>query len=232
MVPLNFGKTQAVVYDRRFGEFQGIPLFRVDCLTFRGIDSFFIQLNSNPMIKMRLKQLFAVCGVILFLAGCATDPKESKEFKDLRAELDKYLAEDSLENANIALYKKLAEINDTTELPQLDALIASDVNFHDMPEGMPNGLVGFKQLLHGYFTAIPQMQMDIKHILAKGDIVIAHMGLKGVNSGPNGPAPATGKSIDVEGYDCVRIENGKVVEYWSLANEMKMMTQLGLMPEM
>lgn len=177
-------------------------------------------------------QLFAVCGFFLLVAGCATDPKLSQEYKTLKAELDKYRAEDSLENANIELYKQLAAINDTTELPQLDALIAADMNFHDMPEGMPKGLAGFKQLLHGYFTAIPQMQMDIKHILAKGDIVIAHMGLKGVNSGPNGPAPATGKSIDVDGYDCVRIADGKVVEYWSLANEMKMMTQLGLMPEM
>ncbi len=175
----------------------------------------------------------AICSVIsIALMGCAADPKDSIEYKELNAKLDKYRAEDSLENANIELYQQLAAINDTTELQQLDALIAADVNFHDMPEGMPKGLEGFKQLLKGYFTSIPNMQMDIKHILAEGDVVIAHMGLKGINSGPNGPMPATGKSIDVDGYDCVRIVKGKVVEYWSLANEMKMMTQLGLMPPM
>jgi predicted ester cyclase len=58
------------------------------------------------------------------------------------------------------------------------------------------------------------------------------LGLTGVNSGASGDMPATGKSINVDGYDCIRIADGKVIEYWTLANEMKMMTQLGLMPEM
>lgn len=184
------------------------------------------------MFKNRFPLLIACVALSLSLFSCGGDPKESKEYKELKAQLDKIQVEDSLENANIELYKKLSAINDTTELGQLDALIAPDVNFHDMPEGMPAGLEGFRQLLKGYFTSIPNMQADIKHILAKGDIVIAHIGLKGVNSGPSGPMPATGKSIDVDGYECARIVDGKVVEFWSLANEMKMLTQLGLMPEM
>ena len=184
------------------------------------------------MFKNRLP-LLIVCFVLSFaLFSCGGDPKESKEYKELKAELDKIKAQDSIANANIELYKKLAAVNDTTELPQLDALVATDVKYHDMPEGMPNGLTGFKELLKMYLTSIPNMQIEIKHILAEGDIVIAHLGLTGVNSGASGDMPATGKSINVDGYDCIRIADGKVIEYWTLANEMKMMTQLGLMPAM
>ena len=43
--------------------------------------------------------------------------------------------------------------------------------------------------------------------------------------------PATGKSVDVDGFDCVRIEGGKIKEIWSVINEKKMMQQLGMMPE-
>lgn len=167
------------------------------------------------------------------MVACQGDPKASQEYKDLKAELDKIKGGDSLEAANKELYKKIAEVNDTTELGQLDTYIAADFNFHNMPEGMPNGLAGFKELLKGYFTAVPGMKMDIVHLLAEGDVVMAHIHMTGVNSGAMGPdMPATGKSIDVDGYDCVRIEGGKVVEYWSVADEKKMMEQMGLMPPM
>jgi predicted ester cyclase len=44
--------------------------------------------------------------------------------------------------------------------------------------------------------------------------------------------PATGKSIDVHGLDIVRFgDNGIGREHWGLFDAMKMMQQLGLVPE-
>ena len=67
---------------------------------------------------------------------------------------------------------------------------------------------------------------------ADKDMVIAHYTMTGMNSGPMGEMPATNKSVNVNGVDIVRFENGKAVEHWGYWEEMKMMQQLGMMPEM
>lgn len=176
--------------------------------------------------------LLCAFAVAVLMVGCAMDPKESKEYKDLKAELDKIKGQDSLEAANIEVYKKILEIDDTTELGQLDNYFTADFKYHDMPEGMPQGLESFKGLLHEYIVSIPDMKFEIKHIMAEGDVVLSHLHLTGTNTGAAMGMPATGKSVAVDGYDCMRFENGKVVEYWTMVDVMKMMTQMGLMPPM
>jgi predicted ester cyclase len=182
-------------------------------------------------MKTRIMFLCAFA-VALLMVGCQTDPKESMEYKELKAQLDNIAGQDSVEAANIEIYKKIGDINDTTEIDQLDQYFAADFKFHDMPEGMPQGLETFKGLLKGYITSIPNMKMVYKHIFAEGDVVLAHFGMSGVNSGESMGMPATGKIVSVDGYDCMRFENGKVVEYWSVVDVMKMMMQMGLMPPM
>lgn len=182
---------------------------------------------------MKTKYLLVVAcmAVSLFMVACKPDPKASQEYKDLKAELDKYRATDSLEAAAKELYNKVIAINDTNELDQYDALVTPDFKFHGMPDGKPGDLKAMKELFHMYYTSIPGVEMTIQHQAISGDILIAHITMSGVNSGPMGPEmPATGKSMSIEGYDCVRIQGGKMAEYWGLVDEMDMMTQLGLMP--
>jgi len=44
--------------------------------------------------------------------------------------------------------------------------------------------------------------------------------------------PGTGKSVDVEVIDIVKIKDGKMTDHWGQIDAMKMMTDLGLMPPM
>jgi predicted ester cyclase len=176
--------------------------------------------------------LAGLCMAVL-LAACATDPKESKEYKDLQAELAKIKGQDSLENANIEIYKKLASIKDTNDFAILDEVLATDVVNHDQDPRMTEktGIEGFKEVYYMYYSAMP-MTSEINHISASGDLVLAHTTMRGVNSGPMAPdMPATGKRVEVNGFDCVRIEGGKIKEIWSVINEKKMLQQLGMLPE-
>jgi predicted ester cyclase len=175
--------------------------------------------------------LVGLCMAVL-LAACTTDPKESKEYKDLQAELAKIKGQDSLEAANIEVYKKLASIKDTNDLGILDEVIATDVINHDMDPRMTEktGIEGYKEVMLMYYRAMP-MTTQIKHISATGDLILAHVSMKGVNSGSMAPGePATGKTVEVDGFDCMRIEGGKVKEIWSVINEKKMLQQLGMLP--
>ena len=92
------------------------------------------------------------------------------------------------------------------------------------------GLQGLKDAIKMYKTAFPDMKMTSVSMVAEGDLVVGHINIKGNNSGPMGEMPATNKTMDVNGVDIVRFENGKGVEHWGYWEEMKMMTQLGLMP--
>jgi predicted ester cyclase len=42
--------------------------------------------------------------------------------------------------------------------------------------------------------------------------------------------PPTGKSIDLDVIDIVRVQDGLVVEHWGIADQLGMMAQLGLLP--
>jgi steroid delta-isomerase-like uncharacterized protein len=107
----------------------------------------------------------------------------------------------------------------------------------DMVERTPDpnikatGLAGMKEAITMYHTSFPDMKINVSRMIADSDYVVAHFTMTGTNSGPMGPMPATNKSIDVNGVDIVRFENGKGVEHWGYWQETKMMQQLGLMPE-
>jgi predicted ester cyclase len=42
--------------------------------------------------------------------------------------------------------------------------------------------------------------------------------------------PPTGKHVTLEGITIFRVENGKVVEEWSQADQLVLMRQLGVVP--
>jgi predicted ester cyclase len=43
--------------------------------------------------------------------------------------------------------------------------------------------------------------------------------------------PPTGKKIDIGSFDELRMEGERAAEHWGTADELKLMKQLGLVPE-
>lgn len=167
--------------------------------------------------------------VAMVLVSCKPDPKASQEYKDLKAELDKYRAADSSEAAIRAVYDKLIAINDTNELDQYDALVTADFKFYSTPDRSATDLKTMKEIFKGYYTAIPGMEVTVQQVAITGDVLLARTVLTGVNSGAMGPGmPATGKTVKMDSYDCIRFQDGKMAEYWGLADTELMMQQLGM----
>ena len=64
-----------------------------------------------------------------------------------------------------------------------------------------------------------------------GDTVWTRVRITGTNDGEFMGMPATGKSVDFQGVDIVRISDaGKAVEHWGVTDTMAMMQQLGAVP--
>jgi predicted ester cyclase len=42
--------------------------------------------------------------------------------------------------------------------------------------------------------------------------------------------PGTDKSVEIEGIDIIRIEDGKCAEHWGVTDNMSLMQQIGAVP--
>jgi predicted ester cyclase len=43
--------------------------------------------------------------------------------------------------------------------------------------------------------------------------------------------PASGKTVEFESIDIIRLEDGKVAEHWGVTDTMSLMQQIGAIPE-
>ena len=87
-------------------------------------------------------------------------------------------------------------------------------------------------LLHSsaFTLAFSDIQIDIKNQTADGDMVMTQTTWRGTHTGEFRGLPATGKPIAISAFLTERVRDGKVVEHWSLFDQMSMMQQLGVIP--
>lgn len=101
-----------------------------------------------------------------------------------------------------------------------------------MPPGLQelSGTDEFFAFLEEFITAVPEYEDTISQMIAQGDKVAYVSTMTGVQTGPLGDLPATGKRFTLVNIIIQRLENGKVVETWVSWDNVAFLTQLGLMP--
>jgi predicted ester cyclase len=65
---------------------------------------------------------------------------------------------------------------------------------------------------------------------ADGDVVTTFKTYHGTHKGSFLGMPATGRTIQFETVDAMRVQNGKITEHWDVANLSSVMQQLGAPP--
>ena len=129
----------------------------------------------------------------------------------------------------VEAYNKHFHLDSVDEFAQalsdsFDEFMAPDYFDHTNQVG-PEGL---KQLFAMAFKAFPDYHETIEDIIAEGDKVWIRIKATGTNTGEwMGLAP-TGKKITAKNIDIYRIENGKLVEYWSVHDQLDFLKQLDL----
>jgi steroid delta-isomerase-like uncharacterized protein len=113
----------------------------------------------------------------------------------------------------------------------LDEIFAKDSISHDPSQpNLGRGPDGARESMQLYTTAFPDSKIVIEREVAEGDYVVQHLRASGTHSGPLGPIPATGKKTNVTGVIISKLQGGKVVETWSLWDQLSLMQQLGVVP--
>ena len=133
--------------------------------------------------------------------------------------------------ANKAIVRQFVErVQNGGDLAALDVLAAPGYVNHSAPPGVPSDREGLKQLTALFRTAFPDGRMTIEEMVAEGDRVATRKTFRGTHQGALLDLPPTGRAVVITLLDLVRLEDGQVVESWSMADEVGMLRQLGALP--
>ena len=132
--------------------------------------------------------------------------------------LIKRFYEDVIGNGNLAL---------------IDELTTDDIVDHEegLP-GQPSGREGVKFFVNAMREAFPDVRLkSIEPMMTDGNLEAARTIVAGTHEGELMGVAATGKSVEFESIDIIRVEDGKVAEHWGVTDTMSLMQQLGAIPE-
>jgi predicted ester cyclase len=124
------------------------------------------------------------------------------------------------------------EVLSKGDLGVIDELVSDDFVEHEEFPGLPPGKPGLKEFVTSLRTAFPDLEVETLAVVAEGDEVWCHSRCTGTHQGEFAGVAPTGKAISISMIDRVKVRDGMVVEHWGVTDELTMMTQLGVVPEM
>lgn len=112
----------------------------------------------------------------------------------------------------------------------VDEMLSSDHFAHNALSGAPNGPDGLKWLVAMFRAAFPDLHCNVDDEIRGGDKFSAHWTMRGMHKGLFMGYQPTGKQIQVHGIIFGKFENGMIVEYWMLIDQLRLLQQLGNIP--
>lgn len=110
----------------------------------------------------------------------------------------------------------------------LDELVADHVINHAAPQGASNGKESFHHFLHLLHTGLSDIKVEILQQVAEKDLVVTRKSISGMHTGNFMGVPPTGKAINFEAIEIIRLENGKYAEHWVQSDLRELLLSLKL----
>jgi len=128
-----------------------------------------------------------------------------------------------------AIARSLYDLVNAGDIEGFGDLLADDFVEHEETPGLAPTKAGVKDFFRMQRAAFPDMQMDAQDVIASGDKVVVRARYTGTHQGEFMGMPATGKSVDVQLIDILRVGgDGLVHEHWGVMDALAMMQQLGV----
>jgi steroid delta-isomerase-like uncharacterized protein len=132
---------------------------------------------------------------------------------------------------NKALVRRFVdEVQSAGNTDAIDEICSPEFVNHSAPPGVPSNREGVKQLTAMFRQAFPDSNFTIEDMMAEGNEVVTRKTFHGTHQGDFMGIPPTGRRVSMGLIDIVRIVDGRVVEHWSVADNLGMMQQLGIVP--
>jgi len=110
----------------------------------------------------------------------------------------------------------------------IETLYAADV----INPGLPSGREALLHAQDATRAAFPDCQWAIDALIAEVDTVVVRWTAVGTHRGDLLGIPPTRTKVTIAGVTIFRIVDGLVQEWWRVADDLGMLQQLGLLPEL
>ena len=112
-------------------------------------------------------------------------------------------------------------------------LCTDDFQFHfalTTPD-YPEGAAALKHWLIGTFDFFPDFTIEINDLVSDGEKVAFRANIKATQGGKIFGIEPSGKKLSWSSMGIVRVENGKMAEFWWMPDLFTLMDQLQLVPD-
>jgi steroid delta-isomerase-like uncharacterized protein len=134
----------------------------------------------------------------------------------------------SITDTNKAICREfLDELHNKGNFDVIDKYVDTDVVSHDPFPGQAPGSAGVKQTMELFRSAFPDKQITFNDLIGEGDKVMIKVTVTGTHQGEFMGIPATGNKISYEEVLILRLQDGKIVEHWAVADALALMQQIG-----
>ena len=130
---------------------------------------------------------------------------------------------------NKALVRRFVdEVQSGGNTDLIDEICSPEFVNHSAPPGLPADCEGIKIVTAMFRGAFPDSYFSVEDMIAEGDEVVTRKTFHGTHEGEFMGIPPSGRTVNVSLIDVVRISEGRVVEHWSVGDNLGMMQQLGV----
>ena len=135
--------------------------------------------------------------------------------------------------ANTALVRRyLEEVIHQGDVGAIDQSIATNHRLTWPGSPIPMcGPEGFKHLLIIYASAFPDLEWTTEEVRAQEETVAARLRARGTHQREVMGMPPTGKQVTWTETHIFRVAGGKLVEHWTNLDQVGMLQQLGVLPQ-
>jgi predicted ester cyclase len=110
-----------------------------------------------------------------------------------------------------------------------DELVAASLVEHqEFGPGHAPGAAGVKAVIASLHRAYSGFRLAIEHLTVEGNLVWLHMKGSGRQDGPFMGHPPTERDMEIDVFDLLRVEDGRIVEHWGVPDRLGALFQLGL----
>jgi steroid delta-isomerase-like uncharacterized protein len=134
------------------------------------------------------------------------------------------------EAAKAVVRRNTEEVQGGGNFAVFEQLFADDFLDHTPQPGGTPDKDGARQLYKNLRAAFSDFHADIHWQVADGDRVTTYKTYHGTHRGAFLGVAPTGRKIQFETVDVMRVRNGQITEHWGVANLFSLMQQLGALP--